>query len=141
MADLDCNQARHKAVPNLTVQEGATLTMNSVGFDIFKVLQWNTGGMYCFKTELQKTLQKEDIPVFIKLEANITDKKLKYFIFSNYQMHLLPKSHQVASDILVGVWRGLVNEFMIIKSMDVIDFCEMIKLDLWVKKLHFQIYR
>ena len=84
-----------------------------------KVLQWNCGGLsQQKKTELLKILADNNIDIFILIEANKLITDLERFQFPGYIIHLLEKSRQIASGIMVGVKSHLITDFRIVKNMN-----------------------
>ena len=92
------------------------------------------------KSELAIVLDEQSVDIFIIVEANITPETIKYYSIRNYQIQYMPKSRQIASGILIGVHKNLINKFTIIKTMDEDDRMEVIKIDVWKQENHFKIY-
>ncbi|KAG8174101.1 hypothetical protein JTE90_010330 [Oedothorax gibbosus] len=87
---------------------------SSSQFDTLRVLQWNAGGLSQSKRmEILQTLGERDVDVFAIMEANLTDKNLKYYSFRGFSLYVLKKFRQVASGILIGVKRELTADFRI----------------------------
>ncbi|KAG8192562.1 hypothetical protein JTE90_015197 [Oedothorax gibbosus] len=114
---------------------------SSSQFDTLRVLQWNAGGLSQSKRmEILQTLGERDVDVFAIMEANLTDKNLKYYSFRGFSLYVLKKFRQVASGILIGVKRELTADFRIIKEMGVDgDKSEVVHLDVWKCGVHFKI--
>ena len=130
-----------KNVSRSDLRVGTTLRTSLNTSDTFKVLQWNAGGMSpAKKTELTNILYNKAIDLFIIAEANVTAESLKFYNFQDFQMHLLPKSRQIASGILVGVRAKLINYFLQIKTMNDNDKMEAIKIEVWKENRHLQVY-
>lgn len=137
---LNTNVSGVKTVLHSVLRERTVLRHREVKKSL-NVLQWNAGGMSSAKkSELMKTLDEEKVDVFVVLEANINEVNKTYYEFTNYQMHFLHKSRQIASGILVGVRSGIRNDFTIIKQMNEQDKLEVMKLEVWICNQHFVIY-
>ncbi|VDN99241.1 unnamed protein product [Rodentolepis nana] len=83
-----------------------------------QILQWNAGGMsQDKKIQVQKILQTNDVDIRTIMEANLSDDKLKYYQFPDFNLYLLPKYRQVAIGILTRVKEGLASHYDPIKSI------------------------
>lgn len=109
--------------------------------NIFKILQWNAGGLtQSKKTELQTIIEENGIDVFIIQEANVSRDQLKYFQFPGFNIHILPKARQVASGILAGVRTNILSKSKVIKEMQQEDKVEIIQIEIWKGSSHYNIY-
>ncbi|KAI5752692.1 hypothetical protein M8J77_019486 [Diaphorina citri] len=113
----------------------------ALGHDsLLTVLQWNAGGITTSKrTELHKILVENDVDMFCIMEANLTNENLN-FNMSGYTLHILPKSRQIASGILIGIKTNLMATFSILKEMNINDKIEITKTDIWKNNEHFKVY-
>lgn len=79
------------------------------------------------KTEHCKTLEDEETDVF----AIVREENVKYFNLKNYHLNFVPKSRQIASDILIRTCKTIKHEFSVTESMNDFDKTEIIILTVW----------
>lgn len=91
-------------------------------------------------TELHKTLEEEEIVFFLLLEASVREENVKRFHFKNYHFNFLPKSRKLASGILIGTCKPLQHIFSIVKSINVDEKKEIIKLTVCKTDNHVKIF-
>ena len=75
---------------------------------------WNAGGLNNAKfTDLKTILYQHDADVFIIVEAGESTDFPQFYEVNNFTTHVLRRSRQVASGILVGVWVSTRNSVAI----------------------------
>ena len=106
------------------------------------IAQLNCGGLtQSKKIELIKIINSNHIDVFFLMEANKKKADLDKYIFPGYSLHLLEKSRQVASGILIEIRNALSIDFKIVKQMgDSEDKMELINLNISKAVNYFSIY-
>jgi hypothetical protein len=87
-----------------------------------------------------KELVKHETDVFIINEANISPQNEQFIITPGYNKHILYKSIQIASGILVGSKTDLTTALSVIKQMNLLDTAETVEINVWEHNHHTRIY-
>jgi hypothetical protein len=87
-----------------------------------------------------KELVKHEIDIFIINEANISPQNEQFINTSGYNKHILYKSRQIASGILIGSKTDLTTTFSVIKQMNLLDTAEIVEINVWKHNHHTRIY-
>jgi Endonuclease-reverse transcriptase len=104
------------------------------------ILYWNAGGITRAKQdEFYKNVHDQDADVFCISEAGKiaekTDVNLRDLATPNYTIHILERSRQIASGLIVGVRSTLISAFQVTHKMEPDnDKIEIATLDVWLGK-------
>ena len=106
-----------------------------------RIIFWNAGGLNNAKfTELKTILYQHDADVFIIVEAGASTDFPQFYEVNNFTTHVLKRSRQVASGILVGVNKKHASDFYIVHEMEEIDKVEIIGLKIWISGTQYNIF-
>ncbi|XP_072375530.1 uncharacterized protein [Diabrotica undecimpunctata] len=107
----------------------------------FKVIFWNAGGLSNSKfLELKRSVLEKNVDIYVIVEAGAATDTPHLYSTVGYSTHVLKRSRQVASGIIIGIKTPLVCKANIIHEMQDRDKLEMFKVEVWKNSKHVTLF-
>ena len=104
------------------------------------ILYWNAGGLSNDKfLQFKRSICQIDVDLYVIVEAGAATEFSEFYQTTGYCSHILPRSRQVASGIIVGIKNNLCSKFEIIHEMQDDDKVEIILAHIWKNNKHFTV--
>ncbi|XP_050503507.1 uncharacterized protein LOC126882577 [Diabrotica virgifera virgifera] len=106
-----------------------------------KVMFWNAGGLSNSKfLELKRSVLEKNVDIYVIVEAGTATDTPHLYSIVGYSTHVLKRSRQVASGIIIGIKTPLVCKTNIIHEMQDRDKLEMFQVEVWKNSKHVTLF-